>query len=130
MRASARTRPAFLPRKAGKSIRSGTPPFGFPAFLAKDGAKGTRLFAAQTPFCFIRLSLRYSVASSRIWRTVYFRLAFPVIANLAQQGVAISIIRLPQSLTLLRNDNVYISGGGATYSDLYSSTLILAWIVP
>jgi hypothetical protein len=40
------------------------------------------------------------------------RLSSPVIANLAQQGVAISMYRLPQSLALLRNDTVCISGGG------------------
>jgi hypothetical protein len=42
MRASARTRPTFLSRKVGKSIRSTTPPSGFPAFLAACGAKRTR----------------------------------------------------------------------------------------
>jgi hypothetical protein len=35
-----------------------------------------------------------------------FPLSFLVIANLAQQGVAISMDRLPQSLALLRNDTV------------------------
>ena len=41
---------------------------------------------------------------------VEYWLSFFVIANLAQQGVAISMYRLPQSLALLRNDDV-LKGG-------------------
>lgn len=42
MRALARTQPTFLPGKVGKTIRSGTPPCGYPAFLEACGAKRTR----------------------------------------------------------------------------------------
>ena len=37
IRASARTRPTFLPRKVGKSIRSDAQPFGFPRVLGQTG---------------------------------------------------------------------------------------------
>jgi hypothetical protein len=42
MRASARTRVTFVSAKVTKTIRSGTPSFGSPAFLSKAGAKRTR----------------------------------------------------------------------------------------
>jgi hypothetical protein len=35
-------RVTFVPAKVTKTIRSGTPPCGFPAFLVKGGAKRTR----------------------------------------------------------------------------------------
>ena len=43
-------------------------------------------------------------------RVAFFSSFIFVIANLAQQGVAISRFRLPQSLALLRNDNVSFQG--------------------
>ena len=68
MRASARTRVTFVPAKVTKTIRSGTPPFGFPAFLAACGAKRTRdLPITQTPFRSLRSPLRYSVAVQSHW---------------------------------------------------------------
>ena len=82
MRASARTRVTFVPAKVTKTIRSGTPPCGFPAFLGKAGAKRTRSFAAQTPFCFLRLCLRYLVASSRILKPVAQLVDFPLLSSL------------------------------------------------
>ncbi len=95
MRASARTRVTFVPAKVTKTIRSGTPSFGFPAFLDKAGAKRTRSFAAQTPFCFLRLCLRYLVASSRSGRAFLIN---PVGACTAGEFFAERARRLQMSL--------------------------------
>ena len=68
MRASARTRVTFVPAKVTKTIRSGTPSFRFPAFLATCGAKRTcdlrslkHLSACSAVHC------GTSVAPSRSW---------------------------------------------------------------
>ena len=140
MRASARTRVTFVSAKVTKTIRSGTPSFGSPAFLSKAGAKRTRdlqslkhLFAFSgfpcgTRWCPVAVGALFRLSAGARTAGESFaeraRLpqvflhqgpAFSVIANLAWQGVAIPkqkpslILRLPQPLTLLRNDMAGIS---------------------
>jgi hypothetical protein len=67
MRASARARVTFVPAKVTKTIRSGTPPSGFPAFLVKTGAKRTR-----QPCRLKHLFAFSGLASGTRWRPVAF----------------------------------------------------------
>jgi hypothetical protein len=122
MRASARTRVTFVSAKVTKTIRSGTPSFGSPAFLSKAGAKRTRdlqslkhLFAFSgfpcgTRWCPVAVGALFRLSAgartagescaerARLPQVFLHRdSAFSVIAKLAWQGVAISRFRLPQS---------------------------------
>ena len=110
MRASARTRPTFLSRKVGKSIRSDAQPFGFPHVLGQTGEAVNSLRSNRRPLvsclpCAARLRV------SRSWWAVCLPSLFLVIANLAQQGVAISWFRLPQSLTDFAMDSFWDAEG-------------------
>ena len=125
MRASARTRVTFVPAKVTKTIRSGTPPFGFPAFLAVCGAKRTRDHSiAQTPFRFSRSPLRYSVAVQSHWVVDSRTAVIPAMAGIQREKKPIpdSCHREPCAArrgdprleiaavaTLPRNDNIRIS---------------------
>ena len=86
-------------------------PFGFPGVPGQTGEAVNSLRSHIRPLvsclpCVARLRV------SRSWQPVCFSLSFIVIANLAQQVVEISRPRLPQSLALLRNDNLCVSGVG------------------
>jgi hypothetical protein len=70
MRASARTRVTFVPAKVTKTIRSGTPPCGSPAFLDKAAQKELGIFdPSNTALLYPALSAVLSGVQSQ-W--VYF----------------------------------------------------------
>jgi hypothetical protein len=68
MRASARTRPTFLSRKVGKSIRSDAQPFGFPRVLGQTGETVNSLRSDIRPLVSC-LPCAARLRESRRWRS-------------------------------------------------------------
>ena len=71
MRVSTRTRPTFLPRKVGKSIRSDAQPFGFPRVLGQTGEAVNSLRSNIRPLvsclpCAVRLCVSRSCRTNQI----------------------------------------------------------------